>query len=504
MAPRVRFPPSPTGEPHVGNIRTALFNWLFARNQGGAFILRIEDTDRQRLVPGAQEAILEGLRWLGLDWDEGPEKGGDFGPYIQSERKELGIYDEAARRLIESGRAYECYCPPERLDEVRKLQQQAKVPPMYDRLCREADDRERMRRQQPGAKPVVRFKAPFDDGGETGFTDLVMGDVSVANRTMDDFVLLKSDGYPTYHLANVVDDHMMEITHVMRGDDWIPSTPRHILLYRALGWQPPPFAHFPQILGPDRGRLSKRHGATGVREYRDQGYLPEAMINFLALLGWSLDDKTELLSRSELVRYFGLERVGKTAAVFNREKLEWMNGVYIRGLSAEDLAKRLLPYLERPEAEGGLPDVIMRPIDRRYLVRIVPLIQERVKVLKDASSLVDFFFADELIYDSVEGPHPLASDQAVYALESTLERLRHLEFDRMSLEDTLRDHAESIELKTGVLFGIIRFALTARKVSPPLFETMEVLGRERCLYRLEKGILAARRLTRTREHDRSG
>lgn len=481
MAPRVRFPPSPTGEPHVGNIRTALFNWLFARNQGGTFILRIEDTDRQRLVPGAQEAILDGLRWIGLDWDEGPEVGGPLGPYIQSERKELGIYYEAAHRLIESGWAYECYCPPERLDEVRKQQQAEKKPPMYDRWCRDPGHREEMRRQNPGATPVVRFSIPYEDGGETTVGDLIHGEVTVANATLDDLVLLKSDGYPTYHLANVVDDHMMRVTHVIRGDEWLPSTPRHVLLYRAFDWDLPVFVHLPLILGPDRAKLSKRHGAASLGEYGREGYLPETMMNFLALLGWSLDDKTELMTREELVRGFALERIGKTAAVFNRDKLDWMNGMYIRGLSAVELAERLLPFLP--------PEMAM---DRAYLVRIVPLIQERLKTLTEAAGLIDFFFVDDLTHD----PEMLAGKQlspaeARTAPERALSALEgQTDWSHEALEGLLRPMADELGLKTGPFFGVLRVAVTGRTVSPPLFETMEVLGRERCLKRIRGAIQA--------------
>jgi glutamyl-tRNA synthetase len=480
MAPRVRFPPSPTGEPHVGNIRTALFNWLFARNQGGAFILRIEDTDRQRLVPGAQEAILEGLRWLGLDWDEGPEKGGPLGPYIQSERKEQGIYDEAARRLIESGSAYECYCPPERLDQVRKQQQAEKRPPMYDRWCRNPEQRDEMRRRNPGTTPVVRFAIPREPA-QTTVKDLIHGDVTVANVTLDDLVLLKSDGYPTYHLANVVDDHAMQVTHVIRGDEWLPSTPRHVLLYRAFGWDTPVFVHLPLILGPDRAKLSKRHGAASLGEYRREGYLPETMVNFLALLGWSLDDKTELMTREELVRWFALERIGKTAAVFNRDKLDWMNGMYIRALTPEELADRLNPFLPSEMTA-----------DRTYLAKVIPLIQERLKTLTEAAELIDFFFVDDLSYDAqmVAGKQ-LTPDQARTALERSLSALEgHADWSHEALEGLLRPMAEELALKTGPFFGVLRIAVTGRTVSPPLFETMEVLGRERSLKRVRDALRA--------------
>ena len=332
---RVRFAPSPTGFPHIGNIRTALFNWLFARHNSGTFILRIEDTDVARKVEGAEEMIIDSLNWLGMDYDEGP--------VYQSRR--LNKYREAADRLIAEDKAYRCYCSPERLDAMRREQMKNKQPPGYDRTCRNLTDSQRAELESRGIIPVVRFKSPLE--GTTEFSDLIKGDIEFDNSTLDDFVLLKSDGYPTYHLANIIDDHEMNITHVLRADEWISSTPRHVLLYAAMGWQPPEFGHLPMILGTDRSKLSKRHGATAINEYREQGFLPETMINFLALLGWSLDDKTEIMSCDEIIKNFSLERVSKTAAIFNKEKLEWMNGVYIRGLSIEQLARRAMPFLEK-------------------------------------------------------------------------------------------------------------------------------------------------------------
>ncbi|MFC2017543.1 glutamate--tRNA ligase, partial [Chloroflexota bacterium] len=320
---RVRYAPSPTGYPHVGNIRTALFNWLFARHYGGSFIVRIEDTDVTRKVKGAVEDILNSLRWLRLDWDEGPEVEGKYGSYFQSQR--LEIYHEMAQRLISQGDAYYCYCSTQRLAEMRVEQVRRKQPPGYDRYCRNLSPEERSQKEAEGIIPVVRFKTPLD--GQTRFSDLIWGEVVFENNTIDDFILLKSDGYPTYHLANVVDDHLMEISHVLRAEEWLSSTPRHLLLYKAFGFEPPQFAHLPMLLGADRAKLSKRHGAVSITEYYKQGYLPEAMVNFLALLGWSLDDKTELLSRQELIDNFSLERVSRTAAIFNQDKLNWMNGV---------------------------------------------------------------------------------------------------------------------------------------------------------------------------------
>jgi len=467
---RVRFAPSPTGYPHLGNIRTALFNWLFARHHGGKFILRIEDTDVARRVEGATEAIIDSLKWLGLDWDEGP--------YFQSQR--LPRYQEIARKLVDHKDAYLCYCTPQRLEAMRQEQARQKQPPKYDRRCRELTGKEKTQLEGSGVTPVVRFKTPLE--GETSFDDLIRGKVTFQNDTLDDFVLLKSDGYPTYHLANIVDDHLMAISHVLRADEWLSSTPRHILLYRALEWQPPQFAHLPMILGEDRAKLSKRHGATTVTDYQKQGYLPEAMLNFLSLLGWSLDDKTELLSLEELIKHFSLERVGKTAAIFNKQKLEWMNGVYLRRLTPEQFSARAIPFLEQE-----LPPGVKRPLDKDYIARITPLVQERARTLAEVPSLADFFFLDELEYDSSLLIKGMDAASAAGAIKTSLERLKAQEpWDEASLEDVLRPLSAELGLSTGKFFGLLRLAVTGRTASPPLFQTMAVLGKKRCLDRLAK------------------
>ena len=469
---RVRFAPSPTGYPHLGNIRTALFNWLFARHNNGSFILRIEDTDVARRVEGAIDTILDSLRWLGLDWDEGP--------YFQSERLEM--YREAADQLVREELAYLCYCSPQRLEAMRQEQTKRKQPPGYDRRCRHLTREQKAGLEASGAPPVVRFKSPLE--GQTSFHDLIRGEIVFENSTLDDFVLLKSDGYPTYHLANIVDDHSMAISHILRADEWLSSTPRHVLLYQALGWQPPQFAHLPMILGTDRSKLSKRHGATSISEYRDQGYLPEAMINFLALLGWSLDDKTELLSREEIVKHFSLERVSKTAAVFNRDKLDWMSGVYLRNLSLEDYSERAISFLER-----DLPSEVERPLDTDYIRQIMPLIQERAKTLAEVPQLSEFFFVDKLEYDAGLLLGKLESGQVVKILQAAITRVEKLgNWDAASLEAVLRPMAEELNLKTGVFFGLLRVATTGRTAAPPLFQTMEVLGKERCLKRLKTAL----------------
>ena len=478
---RVRYAPSPTGHPHVGNIRTALFNWLYARHTGGKFILRIEDTDVARAVPGAMEAIFDSLRWLGLDWDEGPGAGGQHGPYIQSQR--LSLYRDAVQRLLDSGNAYYCYCSPQRLEEMRADQGKRKAPPGYDRQCRDLSAERRSSRETGEPPPVVRFKVPLE--GETTFGDIIRGEVSFENRVMDDFVVLKSDGYPTYHLASVVDDHLMGISHVLRAEEWLSSTPKHVLLYAALHWQSPQFAHLPMILGPDRSKLSKRHGATSTVEYREAGFLPETMINFLALLGWSLDDKTEEFTREDLVKHFTLDRISKTAAIFDRSKLEWMNGVYLRQLSAEDFADRALPFLER-----DLPALAPRPISREYVVQIAPLIQERARTLAECAQLAEFFFVEELTYDAhLLLGKDVTPQAAAKLLESALQLLEPLEpFDSLALENALRGLAAELAVKTGALFGLLRTATTGRTAAPPLFQTMAVLGKARSIKRIKAAV----------------
>jgi len=469
---RVRFAPSPTGYPHLGNIRTALFNWVFARHSSGVFILRIEDTDVARLVEGATETILGSLRWLGLNWDEGP--------YFQSQRLEL--YREASDRLVKQGLAYHCYCSPQRLDSMRQEQMKRKQPPGYDRHCRNLTGEQRDEMEASGIIPVVRFKAPLE--GQTSFQDLLRGEITFENNTLDDFVLLKSDGYPTYHLANIVDDHLMEISHVLRADEWLSSTPRHVLLYQALGWQPPQFAHLPMILGADRSKLSKRHGATSITEYQEQGYLPEAMFNFLALLGWALDDKTELITREDIVKHFSLERISRTAAVFNKDKLDWMNGVYLRDLSLEEFTQRAIPFLER-----DLPVDVKRPLDIDYIRQIAPLIQERARTLAEVPQLSEFFFVDELKYDAGLLLGKIEKAEAIKSLQTSIAKMDDLkDWGTASLEAVFRPLADELKLKTSVFFGLLRMAVTGRTAAPPLFQTMEVLGRERCLRRLKSGI----------------
>lgn len=483
---RIRFAPSPTGFQHIGGFRTALFDWLLARHSDGQFLLRIEDTDIARTVPGAVDAILEGFRWLGMEWDEGPIVGGLYGPYFQTQR--LDHYHHAADRLMASGAAYPCFCTPERLQQVREAMRARGEPPRYDRHCRPLSAKERRRRIVAGEPYVVRLAVP--EQGTTRVYDELRGEVLFENATLDDAVLLKSNGYPTYHLAHVVDDHLMAITHVIRAEEWIPSAPLHVIEYAALGWQLPHLVHVPDVLGHDGKKLSKRHGALPLLAYRDMGYLPEAILNYMALLGWSFDDKADILSAEQLIAAFTLERVGTSAARFDAERLLWMNGVYIRRLAPEMLVEQTLPFLQRPEADGGLPDSVERPLDRGYVRRVLLLEQERMKTLANAVDATTFFFVDELDY----APELLIAKQMDVA--RTLEGLREMqtmldaepEWEAAPLERAARDLVARLGLKPGQLFASLRVAVTGRTVSPPLFETMEVLGRQRSLKRIALAI----------------
>ena len=473
---RVRYAPSPTGYPHVGNIRTALFNWLYARHSGGSFIVRIEDTDQSRSVEGAIENILESLEWLGIDWDEGPIVGGNFGPYLQSER--LSIYHATVERLIEQGDAYYCICSPEELDSMRKEQQRLGKPTGYDRRCRSA---QHYKNNKSGVNPVVRFATPIE-GPPVTSNDLIRGEVKVELPVIDDFVILKSDGFPTYHLANVVDDHKMQISHVMRAEEWLPSTPRHVLLYKALAFEPPIFAHLPMILGPDRSKLSKRHGATTLLEYRDEGYLPEAMLNFLVLLGWSLDDKTEVMALKELVENFSLSRIGKSPAIFDITKLEWMNGVYIRSMPVERIADHIEGY-HFHQKENVPPELL----DKDYIKKVGELIQDRIRKVSSEEiwDLISFLIVDELEYSIDLNPKGLDKSATANAIRNVISELEPIKsFEASTLEHCLRKLSEELDLSTRHLFGAIRLAVTGSNATPPLFETMVVIGKERIIRRL--------------------
>ncbi|MDI6689612.1 MAG: glutamate--tRNA ligase [Actinomycetota bacterium] len=469
QAVRVRFAPSPTGYLHIGGARTALYNWLFARKNKGSFILRIEDTDRTRSTEEAIEVIISSLKWLGLDWDEGP--------YRQTER--FSLYHEAVQRLLDEKKAYFCYCTPEELETRREEALKAGIPPRYDRRCRALSSEQR-RVLERERKPAIRFACPLE--GVTTISDLIRGEVHFENRLLDDFVLLRADGSPTYNFAVVVDDKAMEITHVIRGEDHLPNTPKQVLLYNALNSEPPLFAHLPMIVGPDRKPLSKRHGATSIEEYRNKGYLPEAMVNYLALLGWSLDEKTTLISRNELIEKFSLERVSKAPAVFDIGKLEWMNGYYIRHAPVKRLAAEIIPFLERAGYLAEAPD--KRKMS--WLERLVFLEQERMKNLAEVVELADFFFKD-VEWDPKSVEKILSAPEVPKVLSMATERLESLDrFDSRGIERTLRSLQNELGLHAREVFQPIRVAVTGRMVSPPLFETLELLGKRRAIDRLRR------------------
>lgn len=470
---RVRIAPSPTGEPHVGNMRTFLFNWLFARQNKGKFVVRIEDTDQKRYQPGSEVAILEGLRWLGLDWDEGPDIGGPFGPYVQSERQ--AIYQEYAQKLLETGVGYYCFCSTERLDEMRKKQQACGQAPRYDKSCCALSAEEAKKRVEAGEPHVIRLRVP--EAGEIAWDDLIHGKISFTCDCIDDQILIKSDGFPTYHFAVVVDDHLMQISHVLRADEWISSTPKQLLLYKAFGWEPPIFGHLPMVLGPDRAKLSKRHGATSILDFREQGYLPETMANFLALLGWSYDDKTEIFSREELLQKFDLKKINPTNPIFDFQKLEWMNGSYLRALKLEDLAKRLKLKDKRWEEVGD-----------EYFNKVVALFQERLKTLTDFTPLSEYFFTEQVKLDEKRiatlGVSPEDRKKIFGQVAKLLTEIPEAEWSAARLESDLRSFCKKENRTPKEVLGLLREVLTGQPATPPLFGVMEVLGKERVLRRL--------------------
>ena len=483
---RTRFAPSPTGAPHIGNMRTALYAWLLAKGSGGQFILRIEDTDQQRQDPSALAKILSGLRWLNLQWDEGLEVGGKHAPYIQSQRKE--IYGEYAQRLIANGFAYHCDCSAERLELLRKRQAAAKQPTGYDGFCRSRTSKDLNKSITQGIPTVVRIKIRAAE--RISFVDTVYGDVAFDTGHLKDFVVLKSDGMPTYHLAHVVDDYLMEITHVIRGEEWISSTPRHILIMRGLNIPPPNYIHVPLILGKDKAKLSKRHGAISLLEYRAHGYLPEVITNYLALLGWSDGTEKEFFTRQELIAKFSPHRIQSHPAVFDPDKLTWMNGTYIRSSEPARLAELVRPFLEQRATEGGLPDSIARPINSEQLLRAAPLIQERITRLDQVAFALDFFFtqipapsAESLTQKAASPSAALEALEAAHTIIST-----ESDFTSTALEAQFRAAAQKHNQKAGQFFYPIRIAITGRTIAPPLFQTIAALGRQTSVIRIEQAL----------------
>ena len=484
MSVRVRYAPSPTGMQHIGGVRTALFNYFFARAQKGSFVLRVEDTDQERSTPEALQDLYDTLDWLGVEWDEGPLVGGEYGPYVQSQRFEL--YKEYAEKLVADGKAYRCYCTSERLDALREKQTIEKSKQQgYDRHCRNLDETERAALERQGLASVIRLKVPLE--GKTTFHDVLMGDITRRNTDVNpDPVLLKSDGFPTYHLANVIDDHLMGITHIMRAQEWIPSGPLHILLYEAFGWEPPMYCHLPMVMGKDGQKLSKRHGSTSVRDFKAKGYLPEALINYVSMVGWSYDGEREFFTKDELCEVFSLEKINKAPGIFDYKKLEWYNGMYIRQKSDGELADMLIPYLVDAEFVSSNPS----ESEMAKIAALVPIIKERLKVLGDVVEMARFLFT-EIEAPAVEDLLPKKQD-----IPTTLEVLGRVlpvlgklgSVGDEVLEQELADIATLLDIKVNGVFMPIRVAITGSTVSPPLLDSIRLLGMDTAVARLERAI----------------
>ncbi len=474
---RTRFAPSPTGFLHIGGARTTLFNWLFARHHKGTFILRIEDTDEVRSTQDSVSAILESIRWMGMDWDEGPldndRDQGPYGPYFQMKRLEL--YQKYIKQLLQEGKAYPCYCSKEDLEAMRRLAQLEKRPPRYDGRCRNLTDKQKRDLEAQGKKASIRFRMP--DEGVTVVPDMIRGDVSFENKLQQDFVIQKTTGGPTYNFACVVDDHHMEMSHVIRGDEHLSNTPSQLQLYRALGWEPPKFAHLSMILGPDGSKLSKRHGATSVLEYKNQGFLPEALRNYLALLGWSTTDSQQLFTPEELIARFDLEGCQKSPATFDPVKLTWMNGEYLRKLPVPELVRRASPFLE---AAG------LKPNGGPQLERAVALEHEKYKLLTEVPGLVDFFYKP-LQFTPKAMDKVLRAPGVKQVLLDLAEALKDFApFTDKALEECIRKFCAERGLKTGQVFHPLRAATTGRTEGPTLFLMLEVMGRDMVLSRLRE------------------
>lgn len=477
---RVRFAPSPTGYLHIGGARTALFNWLFARKMGGKLILRIEDTDTERLKEDSVSQILTSLKWLGLNWDEGPEVGGDCGPYYQSERREL--YAKYAQQLLDEGKAYYCFCTAADLEAEREKQRAAKQPFRYARTCRDLDPAEAKARVAAGEPYSVRIKNPLE--GSITVHDLIHGDVTFNMDQFDDFVIVKSNGMPTYNFAVVVDDHLMGMTHVLRAEEHLSNTPKQLLIYEALGFEPPKFGHMPMILAPDRSKLSKRHGATSVEEFRAQGYLPEAIVNYLTLLGWGPGDEREIFTLEETVKLFELEQMSKKAAVYDTKKLTWMNGQYLSELPLE----KILPEAATFFIKDGLVNEQWLADNKEYFARLVDTVRVRVKTLQEVADAAVYFFKDLDGYDE-KGVSKHFKPEAAGLLEKCLAGLEaDTVFDLASTEAVYNKVAADNGLSLGKVIHPTRLALTGRTVSPGMFDVMVLLGKEKTLARIRQAI----------------
>ncbi|WP_302298987.1 glutamate--tRNA ligase [Phascolarctobacterium faecium] len=477
---RVRFAPSPTGYLHIGGARTALFNWLFAKKHNGKLVLRIEDTDTERLKEDSVSQILTSLKWLGLNWDEGPEVGGEVGPYYQSERRE--IYSKVAEQLLEEGKAYYCFCTSEILEAEREKQRAAKQPFRYARTCRDLPVEEAKARAAKGEPYSVRIKIPTE--GNLTVHDLIHGDVTFDLTQFDDFVIVKTNGMPTYNFAVVVDDHLMRISHVLRAEEHLSNTPKQVLLYEACGFAVPKFGHMPMILAPDRSKLSKRHGATSVEEFREQGYLPEAIVNYLTLLGWAPGNEEEIFSLQDTVAQFELEKMSKKAAVYDTKKLTWMNGQYLSALPLE----AVLPEAKIFFIKSGLVDEAWLEANKDYFARLVDVVRVRVKTLQEVVEAAEYFFKEVESYDE-KGVGKHFKPEAAELLTVCINALEALEtFDLASTEAAYNKIAEEQGLSLGKVVHPTRLALTGRTVSPGLFDVMVLLGKEATLSRMRKAV----------------
>ncbi len=477
---RVRFAPSPTGYLHIGGARTALFNWLFAKSQGGKLILRIEDTDIERLKEDSVSQILTSLKWLGLSWDEGPEVGGDYGPYYQSER--LDIYRKICQELVDSGKAYYCFCSAEDLEKQREKQRALKQPFHYARTCRDIPPEEAKKRVEAGEKYSVRIKLPAS--GPITVHDMIHGDVTFDFNQFDDFVIMKTNGIPTYNFAVVVDDHMMHITHVLRAEEHLSNTPKQIVLYEALGYEVPQFGHMPMILAPDRSKLSKRHGATSVEEFRDKGYVHQAIINYLTLLGWAPGNDQEIFTLKDTVKAFDFSKMSKKAAVYDVKKLTWLNGQYLSSLPLREIADASVPFFKK----AGLIDDNYLPAHQEYFDHLVDVVRVRVKTLEEVADASAYFFKDVESYDE-KGAAKFFKPEAAELLQKCYDALAALEvFDLKTTEDAYNKLAEDLGLSLGKVIHPTRLALTGRTFSPGMFDVMVLLGKEKTLARLQQAI----------------
>ncbi len=478
---RVRFAPSPTGYLHIGGARTALYNWLFAKKNKGKFILRIEDTDIQRSTKESIHAIIDGMRWLGLTWDEGPEVGGNYGPYFQSQR--IHIYKKYAEKLLYENKAFRCFCTQEEIEQARKKAKEKKIQYKYNGKCRNLTDTEIKKRIAEGQSFTVRLKMDWND--EIIIQDIIRGEIRFHTNNFDDFIIMKSDGYPVYNFAVVIDDALMKINYVIRGDDHISNTPKQILIYKALGFPIPKFAHLPMILGEDKTRLSKRHGATAVQQFREIGYLPEAMINYLARLGWGYDDTQEIFTVEELIQKFSLKKVSKNPAVFSFKKLEWLNNYYIQKLSLEERTKMCIPFL----IKDGLISEKDVGNNFEYIKKIVELIGARLRLLKDITFYADFFFKEKVNFsdDAIKKFFQKFDCISLYnQIISILEKVER--WERETITSALETLSQKVEIKRKDFFQSIRVALTGKLISPDLLDIMMLIGKEKTIKRIKDAI----------------